>query len=156
MKEGLKTRKHERKGWLEDMLLEEGEITVEKYSLWRRVLRDYKCQLSGIEGMKIVDPRKHIGTPGVAGDFVSQKRPTDRQRHTSQPLQTHHPLPPLQDHHHHRMMMPVVQVSYVLAQPLLCKGHTSSPPPALTSLCSPSPAGLLGLSSCHWLYSSRT
>ena len=42
-------------------------------------MSDYKYQLSGIEGMKcvmedaFVDPRKHIGTPGVAGDFVSNK-----------------------------------------------------------------------------------
>ena len=82
MKGGLKTRKYERKGWLKDMLLEEWEITGEKNSLWRRVLSDYKCQLSGIEGMKcvmgdvFVDPHKHIGTPGVAGDFVSKKRPS--------------------------------------------------------------------------------
>jgi len=80
LKEGLKTRNHEKKGGLKDLLLEEGEITDDKYSLWRRVLSDYKCQLSGIEGMKcvmedaFVDPRKHIGTPGVAGDFVSNKR----------------------------------------------------------------------------------
>ena len=78
----LKTRKHERKGWLKDILLQEGEITGEKNSLWRRVLSDYKCQLSGIEGIKsvmgdaFVDPRKHIGTPGVASDFVSKKRPS--------------------------------------------------------------------------------
>ena len=82
LKEGLKTRKHERQGWLKDLMLTEGEITSEKSSLWRRILSDYKCQLSGIEGMKHVmgetflDPRKHIGTPGVAGDFVSKKRPS--------------------------------------------------------------------------------
>jgi len=80
LKEGLKTRKHERRGWLRDVLLQEGEIIDDTYSIWRRVLSDYKCQLSGIEGMRcvmeddFVDPRKHIGTPGVAGDFVSTKR----------------------------------------------------------------------------------
>ena len=49
-------------------------------ALWKRVISDYKCQLSGIEGMrlalgkKFLDPREYKGIAGEKGKFVSEKK----------------------------------------------------------------------------------
>jgi hypothetical protein len=49
-------------------------------ALWKRVLSDYKCQLAGIEGMRLAlgskfnDPRETKGHNGQFGKFVSQKK----------------------------------------------------------------------------------
>ena len=51
LKEGLKSRKHCKKGWLKEMLIAEGEILDSNLSIWTRVLSDYKCQQAAIEGM---------------------------------------------------------------------------------------------------------
>ncbi len=49
-------------------------------ALWKRVISDYKCQLSAIEGMrlalgkKFIDPRDYKGIAGTKGKFVSAKK----------------------------------------------------------------------------------
>ncbi len=49
---GLKSRTHEKKGWLKDKLLEYDLMEANDEGLWKRVISDYKCQLSAIEGMR--------------------------------------------------------------------------------------------------------
>jgi hypothetical protein len=52
-------------------------------------MSDYKCQLSAIEGMKMVigdkfvDPREHTGSNGEQGKFVSKKK-GESTRHTQE------------------------------------------------------------------------
>ncbi len=52
--------------------------------LWKRVISDYKCQLSAIEGMRLVlgtkftDPREYKGKAGNDGKFVSEKKESQR------------------------------------------------------------------------------
>ncbi len=77
---GLKSRTHEKKGWLKDKLLEYDLMEATDEALWKRVLSDYKCQLAGIEGMQLAlgskfkDPRETMGHNGQFGKFVSQKK----------------------------------------------------------------------------------
>jgi hypothetical protein len=77
---GLKSRTHEKPGWLRDKLLELGLLEASDEALWKRVISDYKCQLEAIEGMRLalgirfVDPREHKGSQGDEGKFVSRKK----------------------------------------------------------------------------------
>ena len=79
---GLTTRRHEKKGWLRSILIERDLLMDNKSALWLRVVEDYRCQVSAIEGMKIamgknfVDPRETRGVQGTnsGGKFVSLKR----------------------------------------------------------------------------------
>jgi hypothetical protein len=79
LKYGLSTRTHEKRGWLREKLLHHNLLEPNDESLWKRILSDYKCQLSAIEGMrlalgaKFVDPREHKGTNGEFGKYVSMK-----------------------------------------------------------------------------------
>ena len=79
LKYGLASRTHEKRGWLREKLLNHNLLEPNVESLWKRVLSDYKCQLSAIEGMRLalgdafVDPREHKGTNGDFGKYVSQK-----------------------------------------------------------------------------------
>ena len=74
---GLKSRTHEKRGWLKDKLLHLNLMEGNKESLWKRILSDYKCQLAAIEDMRLtlgqsfVDPREHKGHNGVLGKYVS-------------------------------------------------------------------------------------
>jgi hypothetical protein len=53
-------------------------------ALWQRVISDYKCQLSAIEGMKhslgkeFKDPRDYRGSQGDGGKFVSLKKDSQK------------------------------------------------------------------------------
>ena len=77
---GLKSRTHEKRGWLKEKLLEYKLMEASNEALWKRVISDYKCQLSGIEGMRLalgknfVDPREYKGIAGEKGIFVSGKK----------------------------------------------------------------------------------
>jgi hypothetical protein len=79
---GLKSRSHEKRGWLKDKLLQHGLMEASTEALWQRVMSDYKCQLSAIEGMRLAlgnsfnDPRDHKGNQGEGGKFVSLKKET--------------------------------------------------------------------------------
>jgi hypothetical protein len=87
LKWGLTTWKHEKKGWLAETLVENGELIPDEDAIWRRVLSDYRCQLAFLEGMKevladkYVDPRDYKGVRGKnsGGKFVSLKK--DSQSH---------------------------------------------------------------------------
>jgi hypothetical protein len=74
---GLKSRTHERRGWLKDKLLNVGLLEPSNEALWKRIIFDYKCQLSALEGMKLgmgakfEDPHEYKGVPGDQGKFVS-------------------------------------------------------------------------------------
>jgi len=63
LKFGLKTRRHKKKGWLKDTFINAGLLQEGKDALWARVISDYKCQLSAIEGWRkvmgddFIDPR---------------------------------------------------------------------------------------------------
>jgi hypothetical protein len=46
LKWGLTTRKPEKKGWLAEVLLQNGELLPGDDALWKRVLSDYRCQLA--------------------------------------------------------------------------------------------------------------
>jgi hypothetical protein len=53
LKLGLSTRKHEKKGWLRQLLIENKELhPTDDDMLWKRVVSDFKCQESYREGMK--------------------------------------------------------------------------------------------------------
>jgi hypothetical protein len=77
---GLKSRTHERRGWLKDKLLEANLLEPSNEALWKRIISDYKCQLSAIEGMKLAmgpkfeDPREYKGVVGDQRKFVSVKK----------------------------------------------------------------------------------
>jgi hypothetical protein len=77
---GLKSRTHEKRGWLKEKLLEYELMEANSEALWKRVISDYKCQLSAIEGMrlalgaKFIDPREYKGVAGTKGKFVSEKK----------------------------------------------------------------------------------
>jgi hypothetical protein len=79
LKHGLSSRTHEKRGWLRDKLLHHNLLEPNDESLWKRILSDYKCQLSAIEGMRLalgdsfVDPREHKGKNEEFGKYVSQK-----------------------------------------------------------------------------------
>jgi hypothetical protein len=81
---GLKSRTHEKKGWLKDKLLEYGLMEGNPEGLWKRVISDYKCQLSAIEGMRLAlgasftDPREYKGKAGADSKFVSEKKDSQR------------------------------------------------------------------------------
>jgi hypothetical protein len=76
---GLKSRTHEKNGWLKAKLLQYGLMEATDEALWKRVMSDYKCQLAGIEGMRLAlgasfkDPRETKGYNGEFGKFVTQK-----------------------------------------------------------------------------------
>ena len=53
LKYGLSLRTHEKRGWLREKLLHHNLLEPNVESLWKRVLSDYKCQLSAIEGMRL-------------------------------------------------------------------------------------------------------
>jgi hypothetical protein len=52
--------------------------------LWKRVISDYKCQLSAIEGMRLAlgakfkDPREYKGFAGSQGKFISEIKESQR------------------------------------------------------------------------------
>jgi hypothetical protein len=79
-KVGLKSRTHERRGWLKEKLLKHDLLEATPEALRKRIMSDYKFQLSAIEGMKMamgdkfVDPREHKGSNGEKGKFVSKKK----------------------------------------------------------------------------------
>jgi hypothetical protein len=66
----LKSRTHEKPGWLKEKLLHYGLLEANNEALWQRVMSDYKCQLSAIESMRLAlragftDPREHKGNQG--------------------------------------------------------------------------------------------
>jgi hypothetical protein len=80
LESGLKSRSHEKRGWLKDKLIKHGLLEATDEALWQRVISDYKCQLSAIEGMRLAlgprfnDPRDHKGDQGKGGKFVSLKK----------------------------------------------------------------------------------
>ncbi len=80
LESGLKSRSHEKSGWLKEKLLHYGLMEASREAMWQRILSDYKCQLSGIEGMKVAlgasftDPREHKGNQGHGGKFISVKK----------------------------------------------------------------------------------
>ncbi len=82
LQSGLKSRTHEKRGWLKEKLLKHGLLEPSNEALWQRVMSDYKCQLSAIEGMRLAlgsgfnDPREHKGNQGDGGKFVSLKKLT--------------------------------------------------------------------------------
>ena len=77
---GLKSRTHEKPGWLKEKLLHYNLMEATSEAMWQRILSDYKCQLSAIEGMRLgmgdsfIDPREHKGNQGGGGKFVSVKK----------------------------------------------------------------------------------
>ena len=81
---GLTTRRHEKMEWLKSILIEKDLLQEDKSLLWQRVMEDYRCQVSAIEGMKMamcnnfVDPRETRGVQGdtSGGKFVTLKRPS--------------------------------------------------------------------------------
>jgi hypothetical protein len=81
---GLKSRTHEKRGWLRDKLLFYDLMEPNREALWKRILSDYKCQLAAIEGMRLAlgdnfkDPRDHKGHSGEGGKFVSTKKESQR------------------------------------------------------------------------------
>jgi hypothetical protein len=81
---GLKTRTHEKKGWLKEKLLEYDLLEANEEALWKRVISDYKCQMAAIKGMRLVlglafkDPRDYKGVSGSEGKFVSVKKDSQR------------------------------------------------------------------------------
>ena len=83
LKYGLTTRRHEKPGWLKDVLVEHNILPAnDKNALWNRVLLDYQCQLSCLEGMQHVlgcnykDPREYTGIrdKNSGGKYVSTKK----------------------------------------------------------------------------------
>ncbi len=60
--------------------MKHGLLEATDEALWQRVILDYKCQLSAIEGMRLAlgpsfnDPRDHKGDQGDGGKFVSLKK----------------------------------------------------------------------------------
>ena len=80
---GVQTRKHERKGWLKEELVEKHKLIPDtKAALWSRILADYACTEVAREGMrkvlgdKYVDPREYKGVQGkeTGGRFMSLKK----------------------------------------------------------------------------------
>jgi hypothetical protein len=77
LKSGLSSRTQEKR---RDKLLQHNLIEGNAESLWKRVMSDYKCQLTAIEGMQFMmgsefkDPRKTRGVQGSGGKFVSLKK----------------------------------------------------------------------------------
>jgi hypothetical protein len=67
LEHGLKSRCHEKRGWLKEKLLEYELLEPNEEALWKRVILDYKCQMSAIEGMRValgakfIDPRENKG-----------------------------------------------------------------------------------------------
>jgi hypothetical protein len=84
---GLKTRKHEKKGWLRQLLIDNNELhPTDEELVWKRVISDFKCQEAYREGLKSVlgsdykDPREYTCIIGKnsGGKFVSIKTPTQQ------------------------------------------------------------------------------
>ncbi len=50
---GLKSRTHEKRGWLKDKLLKLDLLEATPEALWKRIISDHKCQLAAVEGMKM-------------------------------------------------------------------------------------------------------
>ncbi len=54
LKLGLSTRRHEKKGWLRQQLIDNNELhPSDEEVLWKRVISDFRCQESYREGMKV-------------------------------------------------------------------------------------------------------
>ena len=78
---GKASRMHQKKGWLRQLLINEGLLVEEDGPLWTRILSDYKFIKGAIEGMRIalgssfVDPRDYKGIqgPSSGGMFISKK-----------------------------------------------------------------------------------
>ncbi len=65
LKWGLTTRKHEKKGWLAETLLANGELAEGEAALWQRVLSDYrpfskKCCLRHTIGVQNITQRIYV------------------------------------------------------------------------------------------------
>ncbi len=82
LKYGLESNRHTKIGWLRDLLLHHNFLKQDdKESLWQRVLSDYACQLSYLEGLQgglgdtYKDPRDYKGHRGqdTGGRYVSKK-----------------------------------------------------------------------------------
>ncbi len=73
LKHGLSSRTHEKRGWLRDKLLHHNLLEPNDESLWKRILFDYKCQLSGIEGMRLAFGSIRTKTENVKN--MSQSNP---------------------------------------------------------------------------------
>ena len=53
LKYGLQSNRHTKPGWLRDLLLEHNLLKQDdKPAMWQRVLSDYQCQLSYMEGLQ--------------------------------------------------------------------------------------------------------
>ncbi len=67
---------------LKDRLLHYDLLEATNEALWQRIMSDYKCQLSAIEGMRLalgpsfIDPREHKGNQGEGGKFISVRKET--------------------------------------------------------------------------------
>jgi hypothetical protein len=82
LKYGLEMKLHTKNGWLRDLLVTLNLLKPDnKNELWARVVSDYKCQLSCLEGMKevlgdkFIDPRDYKGTRGkdTGSRYISTK-----------------------------------------------------------------------------------
>ncbi len=62
---GLKSRTHERRGWLKEKLLRHGLLEATPEALWKRILSDYKCQLSGIVKRSNFHNKRKADSKGV-------------------------------------------------------------------------------------------
>jgi hypothetical protein len=83
LKHGLESNRHTKPGWLRDLLLQHNLFRQDdKNSMWQRVLSDYQCQLSYLEGLagalgeKYLDPRQYHGKRGKdsCGRYISMKK----------------------------------------------------------------------------------
>jgi hypothetical protein len=83
LKYGLQSNRHLKPGWLRDLLLQHNLLKPDdKQAMWLRVLSDYRCQLSYMEGLqgalgqKYTDPRDYVGKNGKesGGRFISMKK----------------------------------------------------------------------------------
>jgi hypothetical protein len=76
----LKSRTHEKIGWLKQKLLEYDQLEGNEEALWKLMISDYKCPLSAVEGMRLAlgvnfeDSCEYKGVSGIEGKFLSQKK----------------------------------------------------------------------------------
>jgi hypothetical protein len=82
LKFGLESNRHTKSGWLRDILQHHNLLKPDdKESLWQRVLTDYACQLSYLEGLQgalgdeYEDPRDYKGHRGkdTGGRYATKK-----------------------------------------------------------------------------------
>ena len=83
LKYGLETRRHEKEGWLLQLLEEHNILPANnKIAKWSRVMTDYNCQLAYLEGLQHAlgdaykDPRDYTGvrSSDSGGKYVSLKK----------------------------------------------------------------------------------